>query len=76
VQATQLQHDEEQEEDDRANRDEQVLQVLSETYRSQGKQVSGSRQSSVDSHQSDRLTDEGRLTDDWGLMTGDYEIGQ
>jgi hypothetical protein len=39
VQATQLQHDEEQEEDDRTARDEQVLSVLPETHGSQRVEV-------------------------------------
>jgi hypothetical protein len=40
VQTSQLQHDEEQEEDDRTARDEQVLPVLPEAHLSQGEQVS------------------------------------
>jgi hypothetical protein len=39
VQASQLQHDEEQEEDDRAARDEQVLPVLPEAHVSQRVEV-------------------------------------
>jgi hypothetical protein len=39
MQAAQLQHDEEQEEDDGAARDEQVLPVLPEAYGSQGREV-------------------------------------
>jgi hypothetical protein len=39
MQAPQLQHDEEQEEDDRTARDEQVLPVLPEAYVSQREQM-------------------------------------
>jgi hypothetical protein len=39
VQTPQLQHDEEQEEDDRTARDEQVLPVLSEAHGTQGEQI-------------------------------------
>jgi hypothetical protein len=39
VQAAQLQHNEEQEEDDGTARNEQVLPLLSQTYGAQGKQI-------------------------------------
>jgi hypothetical protein len=41
VQAPQLQHDEEQEEDDGTARDEEVLSVLPEASAAQGAKVSG-----------------------------------
>jgi hypothetical protein len=39
VQTPELQHDEEQEEDDRTARDEQVLPLLSEAHWTQGEQI-------------------------------------
>jgi hypothetical protein len=39
VQAPQLQHDQEQEADDRAARDEQVLPLLSQAHAAQGNEV-------------------------------------
>jgi hypothetical protein len=42
VQTSQLQHDEEQEEDDRTARDEQVLSLLPEAHGAQGNEVGAS----------------------------------